>query len=421
MSNIDDLFKKAINSQSEPYNPAAWEKISKKLDAGIPARKNPFLKWGLPSVAVLVGAAATWYYSNGSSIETSEPVLAKENNKTEQVAQNKENKQETSEVSTPEKTEQNRRNDVKNVQSSFSPVFEQEKQVTETTETKIAQTKDPSSAATMLLQPTKTEKIEQEPIQHVDPKRLESFTALSLPSCENEGMDVQNSNAFGIVLRSKDYEVKISANSSKKVKLSEGNYEIIHAVSGVSLQNHSVTGVSNTEVVVGDLYYSAGLPYRHASIKTENTIMAISAQGTQVTCCNKELEMLSFTKGNYALNIETISENGCRRKSIETFYVSEDYNLLAVNAFEPLSQDSRKSTFIPFALTQRETPFRMIIIDPSDGGIVYETTDALLPWDGIDKRTGKLADTNKAYVWKVNLSKPEPGEKVDYMGTVVRM
>ena len=421
MSNIDDLFKKAINSQSEPYNPAAWEKISKKLDAGIPPRKNPFLKWGLPSVAVLVGAAATWYYSTGSSIETSEPALAKQSNKTEQVAQIKEKKQETSEVLTSGKFEQNHRNEVKDVQSSISSLPEQEKPETELTETKITQTKDPNSAQTALLQPYKTGKIEQEPIQNDVPKRLENYTALSLPSCENEGMDVLNSNAFGIVLRSKDYEVKISANSVKKVKLSEGNYEIIHAVSGVSLQNHSVTGVSNPEVVVGDLYYNAGLPYRHASIKTENTIIAISAQGTQVTCCNKELEMLSFTKGNYALNIETIAENGCRGKSIETFYVSEDYNLLAVNAFEPLSQDPRKSTFIPFALTQRETPFRMIIIDPSDGGVVYETSDAQLPWDGIDKRTGKLADTNKAYVWKVNLSKPEPGEKVDYMGTVVRM
>jgi hypothetical protein len=101
--------------------------------------------------------------------------------------------------------------------------------------------------------------------------------------------------------------------------------------------------------------------------------------------------------------------------------VSEDYNLLAVNAFEPLSQDARKSTFIPYALTQRNTPFRMVILDPNDGGIVYETSDALLPWDGIDKRSGKLADTNKAYVWKVNLLKPEPGEKSDYLGTVVRM
>ena len=120
-------------------------------------------------------------------------------------------------------------------------------------------------------------------------------------------------------------------------------------------------------------------------------------------------------------NVGLMQEHGCTGTKEESIYVSDDYNLLAVNAFEPLSQDLRKRTFLPYALTQRNTPFKMIILDPSDGGIVFETSDVQLPWDGTDKRTGKMADTNKAYVWKVNLTKPEPGEKMDYMGTVVRM
>jgi hypothetical protein len=63
----------------------------------------------------------------------------------------------------------------------------------------------------------------------------------------------------------------------------------------------------------------------------------------------------------------------------------------------------------------------MIILDPNDGGIVFESTDATLPWDGIDRRFGRMGDTNKAYVWKVTLSEPKVGEKSEYMGTVVRM
>jgi len=51
----------------------------------------------------------------------------------------------------------------------------------------------------------------------------------------------------------------------------------------------------------------------------------------------------------------------------------------------------------------------------------FESTDATLPWDGIDRRFGKMADSNKAYVWKVTLSEPKAGEKSEYMGTVVRM
>ena len=63
----------------------------------------------------------------------------------------------------------------------------------------------------------------------------------------------------------------------------------------------------------------------------------------------------------------------------------------------------------------------MIILDPNDGGLVFETSDANQAWDGIDKRNGQMADANKAYVWKVMLSQPRFGEKSEYMGTIVRM
>lgn len=421
MSKIDDLFKKAIESQSEPYNPAAWEKLSNRLDAGIPPRKNPFMKWGLPGLAVLVGAAAIGYYTSESTIQKPQLAKVQQQNKTEQPVQNLDKTNRASNDQTAEKTKITDQNLVPLEQTSKLTESEGTTSELLNSDNQTTKAKEQGSMEIAVFQPAQIGKMEQEPIRNDAPKISDNFTALVLPACENDALDVQNVNDFGIVLRSKEFEVKISANTTKKIKLPVGNYEVVHSVSGLSLQNHAVTGVSNGEIVVGDLYFNAGLPYRHASIKTENTITSISSAETQVTCCSKEIEMLAFNKGNYTLNVETSSELGCRGKSIETFYVAEDYNLLSVNAFEPLSQDSRKSTFIPYALTQRNTPFRMVIIDPNDGGIVFETSDVLLPWDGIDKRSGKLADTNKAYVWKVNLLKPEPGEKSDYLGTVVRM
>lgn len=421
MSKIDDLFKKAIESQSEPYNPAAWEKLSNRLDAGIPPRKNPFMKWGLPGLAVLVGAAAIGYYTSESTIQKPQLAKVQQQNKTEQPVQNLDKTNRASNYQTAEKTKITDQNVIPLEQTSDLTDSEGTTAEAIVSEKQSTKTKEQGSTETTILQPAQIGKTEQNPVRNDAPKLSDSYTALLLPACENDALDVQNANDFGIVLRSKEFEVKITANASKKIKLPEGNYEIVHSESGLTLQNHAVSGVAISEIIVGELYFNAGLPYRHASIKTENTVIGIASEETQVTCCNKELEMLSFNKGNYTLSVETSTENGCRGKSIETFYVSEDYNLLAVNAFEPLSQDARKSTFIPYALTQRNTPFRMVILDPNDGGIVYETSDALLPWDGIDKRSGKLADTNKAYVWKVNLLKPEPGEKSDYLGTVVRM
>ena len=72
-------------------------------------------------------------------------------------------------------------------------------------------------------------------------------------------------------------------------------------------------------------------------------------------------------------------------------------------------------------MTQRDTPFHMIVIDPADGAILFETSTADQPWDGIDRNTGKMVDENKSYVWKVILEQPESNEKPEYLGTVVRL
>ncbi|MEY3412442.1 MAG: hypothetical protein RIQ70_1130, partial [Bacteroidota bacterium] len=56
-----------------------------------------------------------------------------------------------------------------------------------------------------------------------------------------------------------------------------------------------------------------------------------------------------------------------------------------------------------------------------DGGIMYQTEDASQPWNGIDKRTGQLAPSSQAYIWKVRLSNPLPGEPTEYKGTITKL
>jgi hypothetical protein len=63
----------------------------------------------------------------------------------------------------------------------------------------------------------------------------------------------------------------------------------------------------------------------------------------------------------------------------------------------------------------------MVILDPTDGGVVFETSDASQPWDGIDRRDGKLINTQKVYIWKVTIKSPEAGEKSEYKGTITRI
>jgi hypothetical protein len=135
----------------------------------------------------------------------------------------------------------------------------------------------------------------------------------------------------------------------------------------------------------------------------------------------KTAVVFAFDKGAYELSATVTNDLGCKSTESKVIQVKHDYNLLAVNAFNPNSIDLRLTTFLPVALQSRTSPFKMVILDPNDGGIVYETSDASQPWDGIDRRDGKMVSSNKTYVWKVTIKNPEIGEKSEYKGTITRI
>lgn len=134
-----------------------------------------------------------------------------------------------------------------------------------------------------------------------------------------------------------------------------------------------------------------------------------------------ECQVHLFQKGVYPIKLSAQNSAGCNTEITKELTIESDYNLLAATAFDLQSRDKRNNTFIPFALTVRSVDFSMIIIDPKDGAILFETTDASNPWTGIDKRTGQLVETNKPFIWKVILKNPEQGEKADYKGVITRL
>jgi hypothetical protein len=128
----------------------------------------------------------------------------------------------------------------------------------------------------------------------------------------------------------------------------------------------------------------------------------------------------AFNKGAHELSATVSNELGCKTTESKLIQVKDEYNLLAYNSFDPFSNDIRKTTFLPVALHSRTSPFDMVILDPTDGGVVFETSDASQPWDGIDRRDGKLINTQKVYIWKVTIKSPEAGEKSEYKGTITK-
>jgi hypothetical protein len=238
---------------------------------------------------------------------------------------------------------------------------------------------------------------------------------------------ISNSNSNELVLLSpSNITYTIPAESELPISIDEkGYYRIGTMTSKGEFSENAKQLVNESPVldfVIEELNYLNGLPTLPLTVKsTESTFsLYINDQFVQSNT-KKELEVYVFDKGSNKIMICSSNDLACKTTITKTISVENDYNLLAVNAFDPFSNDLRKSTFMPFALLKRGTPFTLIIIDPSDGGIVFSSSDASNAWDGNDKRNGKMVAPNKAFIWKVTISNPEQKEKQEYKGTIVRL
>ncbi|MFT6243624.1 MAG: hypothetical protein ACJA0U_002833 [Salibacteraceae bacterium] len=127
-----------------------------------------------------------------------------------------------------------------------------------------------------------------------------------------------------------------------------------------------------------------------------------------------------FTKGAHDIELTVTGSNGCKSSITKRVNIEDNYNLLAVNAFDPRSLDIRNNRFIPRALVERiGVKFSMIIVDHTDGHIMYETSDANQGWDGIDRTTGEQLGYQKTFIWKVSIANPQTGENSIYGSSAI--
>jgi hypothetical protein len=166
--------------------------------------------------------------------------------------------------------------------------------------------------------------------------------------------------------------------------------------------------------------YEDGTPRIHISAETMASDLNWNVNGTVINRKNKSFDLLAFKGQTYTITAEG-QLDGCKTTEKINITANEDYNLLAVNAFNPQSRDERNATFMPYALTIRDVRFDLVVLDPDNGAVVFKSSDAQNAWDGIDQRTGQMVPANKAYIWKVVLQESLPGEKSTYTGTIVRI
>ncbi|MBU2020519.1 MAG: hypothetical protein KJ941_12805 [Bacteroidetes bacterium] len=208
----------------------------------------------------------------------------------------------------------------------------------------------------------------------------------------------------------------MKANSSKKIIFEEAGNYTINSVNKSSTFTVSNAPKTEFEMTNEDEFIN-GVPTINVAANHNTGVQSWYVKGTNLKYSGSDAQIHLFNEGKYEIVLTTI-KNGCEFSTSKVVSVREDYNLLAPSGFRPMDSDVRTKTFMPFALKERKTPFQLIIIDPRDGHILFQSNDENMGWDGMDKKTGKLVSNNTNYLWKVNLEKPLKGEKNNYSGSV---
>jgi len=418
--NIDELIKSALEGHEMPYDNNAWNSLNKKLNHPI-APIKPFKFWFLgSSIIAVITISSLLYFSNKQEEKSDKPVEQKSD------IIEKSNSQST----TSKKTKSEKTKGIQDEKISSNELEAKEDDKKETKTNLIL----PEINEVLVKEITKDLKLDEE---LTNPKKGNSIitknvTEPDVPSfsnkCLGENLKVINKNDESMTLIfPSGKKVSVAESATENIKLSEeGKYELLVNSKQKETYNSFFSVFENPKaslLVEDELNYETGLPIIRGEVQTfEETIKwkvnkVVSANSSKA----KTAAFYFFEKGQFELEVIVSNDKGCSSIERKTIIISEDYNLLAVNAFNPLSDDRRKNTFMPYALTKRNSAFSLIIIDTDDGGIVFESSDASNPWDGIDKRNGQLVNKNKAFIWKVTLSSPEKNEKSVYKGTITRI
>ncbi len=427
MKDIEKLFKDSLENHELPYDASAWKSLESKLpQVGIVKPIN-FTKWGLIGFAAAALAVSVFIVSNSDEKQTN--LINKKDVK--HVEKQSTSTKKTTSTNPDLITEKQlinqktiQKNSTENTTNSLVNI--EQNQVRGEYENSNHQfMKDLENGVIPNNTNFQTTAVQS------NPENQKSYTNFKIPAvstkCQGETLELDNENSKSIVLKSPSGKLEvIRAKSQLKTNLNQtGTYSISAVDEKGDLIELKTFNVINSPSISlnfdSDITYENGLPVLKANLESEENKVKWTLNNKTLDVAGKNTVIYAFKKGAYELNVTATNEQGCKSTESKLIQVKDEYNLLAYNAFDPFSNDNRKTTFLPVALQNRTSTFEMVILDPTDGGIVFETSDASQPWDGIDRRDGKLVNSNKVYIWKVSIKSPEAGEKSEYKGTITRI
>ena len=409
---INEIFKSALEGHEMPYNANAWKAFESNLDGKQVPKKSNLWKW-LTGTAALVAIISVFL-----AIEPSKQVKSGEKNTRELLSNKKKTEIISTEVKASQIKEQLAKKEIKT--KTLLNLLQEE---IPTIASVIINLNDEGPLKSNIINNDTEINTSDNDYNLVDQQVF--YPEIEI-NCVNEEQWIENKNSFNLLLQTPaGEEIVLVANQKTLITAkTKGTYKIgwyIEPNNFNAYKSKFINDVPTLDVLTEELNYDNGLPTLPVKFRTNEDEVVTQYDNRSITSNSSEQNIYLFEKGDIQIRFTASNIHSCKTTVVKEISVNENYNLLAVNAFDPYSSDNRKNSFMPFALTKRTSPFVLVIIDPADGGVVFQSNDANNSWDGNDKRNGKMVAQNKAFIWKVSLQNPEKKEKSDYKGTIIRL
>lgn len=422
MKNIEQILKESLENHELPFNEAAWESMSKRLDGTTP---SPFYRkwWVAASVGtVLVGSALFFGLNAQSESEQTaknNTTIVGQNSTTPQTNNHSESRLSTNNNANPQtNTPQAEDHSVNGTQSApiahTNPANVDANHIAQSYKetTPKNTTSSPGSQGT----PSKG-----------TPDNNEQRTSILAPTsnkakyCVGDDIEIGNPNETASVSVIQNNKTILTVKPGTKKTFVAANEGPVDLVVGNQKQTIYISKPTSDLYISVDqtLLYENGIPAISFTVSGNNAPVHWTAEKHPGELANGTFIVHPYSGKEVSVTASSKDLNGCSVTETKRITLPETYNLNAPKGIDMNSSDSRVSTFMPHALKERNTPFELYIYDAKTGRVIYKTTDSSAGWNGVDNNTGEVLANGSLVLWKVVLGNPNPGEPREYKGTIV--
>jgi gliding motility-associated-like protein len=419
MDKFEKLIKDAIQGHETAYSADAWKSLNKKLGPS----KNLVTKLIVGTAAIIASIFIAYDYSQVDLVNNDETLIHTPSLK---------NKKNTAKIATEINTKKIFE-DVNNLNTVSSTYIENTAKATEKHTNKNMETitdlvmakddkSDSNSSEDVSLQPSSNREVSEVSMPLADLKtsttneKLDSkFLIDEHVKCQSEPFQFSalkaGQNAVyewnlgdGTIMEGNSINHQYDLPGTYSIQLSLKDLESNRTIHQSLPIDINVLSEPRTSFVVE---HTRGI-IPSTSFKNETSeIVSTEWEIVGLHASNRAEMNYSFRhKGSYAINLTTTKSNGCSSTSTKIVEIEKDYNLLAPTAFSP-NEDNLNDFFIPKALPVLNLPFTMTIYD-RQGKMVYQTSDANQPWNGLCTKD-QVPAPDGVYIWVVQLT-TESGE-----------